>query len=164
MKNTVIPIDVKAVLPTKNQGCAVFVGNETKAFIIYVDSNIGQAIAMFLQHVSKERPLTHDLMGLILNALDAKLERVVINELRDGTFFARIILKVENEIHHKVVEIDARPSDSIALAMQSGSPMYVSQKVWEQVEDMSELLQSLSSSEGEERSEETKPDKPDKSD
>ena len=162
MKNTVIPIDVKAVLPTKNQGCAVFVGNETKAFIIYVDSNIGQAIAMFLQHVSKERPLTHDLMGLILNALDAKLERMVINELRDGTFFARIILKVENEIHHKVVEIDARPSDSIALAMQSGAPMYVSREVWEQVEDMSELLQSLSSTEGEERSEESKPDKPDK--
>lgn len=157
MKNTVIPIEVKAVLPTKNQGCAVFVGNEMKAFIIYVDSTIGQAIGMFLQHVSKERPLTHDLMGLILNSLDAKLERVVINELRDGTFFARIILKVENEIHHKVVEIDARPSDSIALAMQAGAPMYVSQEVWTEVEDMSELLQSLSGSsdEGEEKS---KPD------
>ncbi|MBX7158498.1 MAG: bifunctional nuclease family protein [Verrucomicrobiae bacterium] len=155
MKNTVIPIEVKAVLPTKNQGCAVFVGNESKAFIIYVDATIGQAIAMFLQHVTKERPLTHDLIGHILNALDAKLERVVINDLRDGTFFARLILKVESETHHKVIEIDARPSDSIALAMQAGSPIYVNVEVWNEVEDMNELLQSLSgdSSEGEEGSE-----------
>lgn len=154
VKNTVIPIEVKAVLPTKNQGCAVFVGNEKKVFIIYVDSNIGQAISMFLQHVTKERPLTHDLMGLILNSLDAKLERIVINELRNGTFLARIILKVENEIHHKVVELDARSSDSIALAMQAGAPMYVSEAVWLEVEDMSELLESLSGSsdEGEEES------------
>lgn len=154
MKNTVIPIEVKAVLPTKNQGCAVFVGNESKAFIIYVDATIGQAIAMFLQHVVKERPLTHDLIGHILSALDAKLERVVINELKEGTFFARIILKVENEVHHKVIEIDARPSDSIALAMQSGAPIYVNIEVWNEVEDMSELLQSLSGGSSEEESSE----------
>jgi len=59
----------------------------------------------------KERPLTHDLLTTILQALGARTERVVVNDLKDDTYFARLILNVENEFQHTIVEIDARPSD-----------------------------------------------------
>ena len=67
MSKTVIPVHVKALIPT-NAGVAVFIGNEEKIFVIYVDPGVGSAINMFLSGAAKERPLTHDLMALILAA------------------------------------------------------------------------------------------------
>src|SRR5262249_44399077 len=63
-------------------GCAVFLGNNEKVFIIYVDQTVGSAITMFMRHITKERPLTHDLMAHLLAALGAKVERVIINDRR----------------------------------------------------------------------------------
>ena len=131
---------MRAILPAK-QGSAIFLGNDEKVFLIHVDTSIAQAIAMFKQGMPKPRPLTHDLIGLIFSALDVKLERVVVNDLRANTYYARLILKVDNEVHQKVVEIDARPSDCIALAAQAGAPIFVSRRVWDEVEDASEFLQ-----------------------
>ncbi len=161
VKNGVIAVRVKEVLLKKNQGCAVFIGNDEKTFIIYVDPNMGAFITMYLQGIPKERPLTHDLIGHIFQALDVKLERVVINALKNSTYYARLILKVDNEIHRKVMEIDARPSDCIALALQAQAPMYVSREVWDAVEDMTELLESITASaqeEGDEDEEEEEGD------
>ena len=62
MNKTVIEVQVRAVLPTSG-GCAVFLGNNDKVFIIYVDQTVGSAITMFMREISKERPLTHDLVG-----------------------------------------------------------------------------------------------------
>src|SRR6266478_869233 len=62
MNKTVIEVQVRAVLPTSG-GCAVFLGNNDKVFIIYVDQTVGSAITMFMREISKERPLTHDLMA-----------------------------------------------------------------------------------------------------
>ena len=67
MDKTVIEVQVRAVLPTSG-GCAVFLGNNDKVFIIYVDQTVGSAITMFMREVSKERPLTHDLMGHFMTA------------------------------------------------------------------------------------------------
>ena len=72
MNKTVVPAQVRAVLPTK-EGCAVFLGNKEKVFIIYVDANVGAAITMFMRETPKERPLTHDLMANIMMALGAKV-------------------------------------------------------------------------------------------
>src|SRR2546425_3191886 len=77
MNKTVIEVQVRAVLPTSG-GCAVFIGNNDKVFIIYVDQTVGSAITMFMREISKERPLTHDLMGHLMTALGAKVERVII--------------------------------------------------------------------------------------
>ena len=138
-----IAVRVKEVLLKKNQGCAVFIGNDEKTFIIYVDPNMGAYITMYLQGIPKERPLTHDLIGHIFQALDVKLERIIINALRNSTYYARLILKVDNEIHRKVMEIDARPSDCIVLAIQLRSQIFVTRDVLDQVEDMTELLERL---------------------
>ncbi len=142
MKNGVLPIQVLGVIPT-NQGCAVFVGNSDKTFTIYVEPTVGQAIAMFMQGTPKERPLTHDLIGHVFQGLGVSVERVIINDLKNGTYFARLILKQENELGKKIIEVDARPSDSIALAIQAKATIYVTREVFDQVEDMSEVLKKL---------------------
>lgn len=139
----VIPIGVQAIVPT-NTGTAVFLGNEEKIFVIYMDPSVGSAISMFINGTTKERPLTHDLMALMLQAFGARVERVIINDLQGGTYFARLILVAENELmQRKVIELDARPSDCLALAAQQGAPVYVSREVWEEVEDMTDVLQKL---------------------
>jgi uncharacterized protein len=146
MAKSVVEVQPRAVIPTSG-GSAVFLGNSLKNFVIYVDSGVGQAITMFMRQTAKARPLTHDLMAHILTSLGAKVERVIINDLKEGTYFARLILSAENELHErKIVEIDARPSDCIALAVQQNAPIYVVQDVWSQVDDMSDVLEKMAES------------------
>jgi len=142
MKNDVVPVIVKGVMPTSN-GCAVFLGNEDKTFVIYVDHSVGNAIQMTLDGVKKDRPLTHDLIAHILTGLGAELDHIVINDVNEGTFFARILLRMENELGKKIVELDARPSDSTVLALQHKRPIFVARKVFDAVEDMTEILERV---------------------
>ena len=72
---------------------------------------------MFIQDTQSERPLIHDLLENILRAFGAKIESVIINDLQRDTYFARLVLSAENESQQKeIIEIDARPSDCIAMA------------------------------------------------
>ena len=142
MKNDVVEVSVKGVMPTAN-GCAVFLGDDSKNFVIYVDHSVGNAISMTMQGVKKDRPLTHDLIGNIFLGLGIALERVVINDVDNGTFFARIILTMTNELGRKIVEVDARPSDSLVLALQQKKPVFVARGVYDAVEDMTEILERV---------------------
>ena len=143
MNNDSTEVTVKGVMPTSN-GCAIFLGNDDKTFVIYVDPSIGNAINMTMNQVKKERPLTHDLIGLILKGLETSIERVLINDVDEGTFFSHgIILRMENELGKKIIELDARPSDSIVLALQMKQPIHVANKVLDNVEDMSEILERI---------------------
>jgi uncharacterized protein len=142
MSNESFEVTVKGVMPTTN-GCAIFLGNDQKTFVIYVDPAIGNAINMTINQVKKERPLTHDLIGLILKGLETSIERILINDVDEGTFFARIILRMENELGKKIIELDARPSDSIVLALQMKKPIHVASRVIDNVEDMSEILERI---------------------
>jgi len=153
MQNEVVEVAVKGVMPTAN-GCAVFLGNAEKTFVIYVDHSVGNAISMTLNGVKKERPLTHDLIGNILLGFDVSLERVVINAVNEGTFYARIILQMQNELGRKIIEVDARPSDSIVIALQQKRPIYVAVKVFAAVEDMTEILERVLKQQSEDSSEE----------
>lgn len=147
MKNEVVPVQIRGLLPA-NSGCAIFVGNEEKVFVIQVEHNLGAVIQMFLRDQPKERPLTHDLMVHVLRGFGITVERVVITELRNSTYFARLILKQDNELGKKIVEIDARPSDCLALAAAHKRPVYVTKDLFEQVEDMTEYLDKLTESSG----------------
>lgn len=142
MDNQVISVIIKGVMPTTS-GCAVFLGNDDKTFVIYVDNGIGEAIQHALNDEQSERPLTHDLMLTMLDGLGAEVERVIISEVERGTFYARLILSMENELGHKIVEIDARPSDSIILALAAGKPIYAAKKVFDSVDDMTEILAKI---------------------
>jgi bifunctional DNase/RNase len=143
MSKPVVEVQVRAVAATSG-GYAVFLGNEDKVFVMFVDQSVGTAIAMFMQGTQKERPLTHDLLANVLRALGAKIERVIVNDLKQSTYFARLVLSAENESQQKkIIEIDARPSDCIAMATQQRAPIYVSLDVWNQVEDMTEVLRKM---------------------
>lgn len=142
MKEDLVEIATKGLMPTAN-GCAVFLGNDEKTFVIYVDPGVGSAISMSLNGVKKERPLTHDLIGHLFLGFGIQLERVIINDVNEGTYFARMILHMHNELGRKILELDARPSDSIVLAIQQKRPLYVTRRVFDVVEDMTEILERV---------------------
>ncbi len=146
--NELIEVDVKKVLPSPT-GCALCLGNKDKTFVIYVGPNEGAAILMALEKVKKERPLTHDLICNIFKGFGITVEYVVINDLKDNTFYARMILKEENDLGKNIVEIDARPSDCIAIAKNVGCKIYVSKKVFDMVEDVSKFMNKKNNKEEE---------------
>lgn len=142
MKKDAVPVEIRGILPT-NSGCAIFVGNDEKVFVIQVEHNMGAIIGMFLRDTPKERPLTHDLIASILKGFGITVERVIITDLKNSTFFAKLMLLQENELGKKIVEIDCRPSDCLAIATAQKRPIYVAQSLFEQVEDMSEALERI---------------------
>jgi uncharacterized protein len=155
MSKRVVEVKIRAVAATSG-GWAVFLGNEDKVFVMFVDQSVGTAITMFMQDTQKERPLTHDLVANILRALGAKIERAIVNDLKLGTYYARLVISVENESQQKkIIEIDPRPSDCIAMATAEHAPIYVSLDVWDEVEDMTEALRMIQEegSQGEESGE-----------
>ncbi|MFA7249939.1 MAG: bifunctional nuclease family protein [Dehalococcoidia bacterium] len=92
---------------------------------IWIGADVADAIAFRLQDVTSARPQTHDLMLKMLDELGGSVESVVVNDLRDDTFFANIRVRRGEE----VVDIDSRPSDAIAVAVRAGVPIYVADEV-----------------------------------
>ena len=147
MKQDVVPVQIRGILPA-NSGCALFVGNDEKVFVINVEPQMGAVIGMFLRDAPKERPLTHDLLNRVFQGFGITVERVVITDLKNSTYFARIILQQQNELARKIVELDARPSDCLALASAQKKPIFVSAALFAQVEDMSEVLNKMNEAGG----------------
>ena len=146
-------VQVRGILPAIS-GAAIFLGNDEKVFIIQVETNMAQVIGNFLRDAPKERPLTHDLLADVFRGFGIEVERVVITELKNSTYFARMILKMENELGTKIVELDARPSDCLAIASAQKVPVYVSNSLFEEVEDMSDYLDQINEVPGEESDDE----------
>lgn len=96
-----------------------------RALPIWIGSPEALAINLALEGVVLERPLTHDLVKSILEGLGAAVERIVITELRGSTFFAQIMLRSDG----RLLAVDARPSDSIAIALRTKSPIFVDEEV-----------------------------------
>ena len=94
---------------------------------IWVGPFEAQAIAMKRENVTVPRPMTHDLLESLVRTLNAAVEKVVIHDLREGTYYAVIHLRSGGAL----VEIDSRPSDAIALALRSESPIFVEPVVLE---------------------------------
>ncbi len=92
---------------------------------IVVGNTEAQAIALQLENITPPRPLTHDLIKNLLDSLEAKVARVVVNDLRENTYYALISLKLNGNQR----EIDARPSDAIALALRMQAPIFVAEEV-----------------------------------
>jgi bifunctional DNase/RNase len=88
--------------------------------------------------------LTHDLFQLALHGFGANVARAVIVRVENDVYFARLILEAQNEImERKIVELDARPSDCLALAVRSGAPFYVVRALWDTLPDMTSTLDEM---------------------
>lgn len=106
---------------------------------IWIGPAEASAIGMELLGKKFQRPLTHDLMATIVKGLRATVTKVVISDLRDNTFYANVVL--EREKDHEIVNVDARPSDSIALALKTSSPIFLTEKVLENAREVKVVKQ-----------------------
>ncbi len=95
---------------------------------IWIGPFEAEAIAMALQHIEPPRPMTHDLLRNAIYGLGATVSHILVNELEDNTFHARIVM----DFAGRHVELDSRPSDAIAVAVRCGVPVYVSEEVMAQ--------------------------------
>lgn len=123
------------------RGAAVMLGsaNEQAVLPIFIDPSQAMAIELGLEDETFERPLTHDLVDNILGKVDAEIGKIQVDALREGTFYATIFLITADD----VIEVDARPSDALALAVKDDVPLYVADQVMEQAgmgeDDLDEL-------------------------
>ncbi|MDZ7343377.1 MAG: DUF151 domain-containing protein [candidate division KSB1 bacterium] len=92
---------------------------------IVVGSSEAQAIALQMENIIPPRPLTHDLVKNLLDSVEVRISRVIVNDLRENTYYAMIGLKLNG--NH--VEVDARPSDAIAIALRAQAPIFVDEEV-----------------------------------
>jgi bifunctional DNase/RNase len=131
-----VAMSIKGLMldPVSNSPIVVLKDEDEKFFLpIWVGIFEANAIALQLENVTTPRPMTHDLLRNMISELDARVTRVVINDLRDSTFFAQIRVITGG----RTMEIDARPSDAIALALRTEAPIFVAQSVLEQAQTIS---------------------------
>lgn len=109
----------------------VILGTKDKRFAIYTDPSIGKTLQMYLTGSEKPRPLTHDLVDMLLKGLDVRIKQVVINDVQDTVYYARLFVEQDlGDLRH-IIEIDARPSDCITLAVMNNIPVYCTREVLE---------------------------------
>ena len=130
MTQELVSISFKKVMQTRSY-TVVILGTDEKRFAIYTDPSIGRAIQMHLTDTERPRPLTHDLINMIFNGLNIKVLQIVINDIQDTVYFARIFLEQKIDGKRHIVEIDARPSDCITLALMHEVPVYCTKEVFE---------------------------------
>lgn len=106
-------------------------GDDSQAlrFPIVIGSQEAQSISVYLEHIQPSRPLTHDLCVSLLSYSDVIVHRVIITDFKDGIFYADIEIEKEGEI----LKVDARPSDSIALAIRLNIPILISEKLLHEI-------------------------------
>jgi uncharacterized protein len=141
---------VRINLQTSQRVVILKATKEERYLFIWIAHAEAYAIAIELQGTSSPRPLTHDLLKNIIVDLGAKIESIVISELIEDIFYARIILDVEG----RHVEVDSRPSDAIALAVRAKTPIYVEESVLERAGVALEAAEEPISSKSEAQKEE----------
>jgi len=96
-----------------------------RQFPIVIGSHEAVAIDRRVKGINPPRPMTHDLMANIIESMEGELERILVNDLHDHTFYAKLVIRHDSEL----VEVDSRPSDAIALGVASDTPIFVSEHV-----------------------------------
>jgi uncharacterized protein len=124
-----IQVDILGLSTSPSSGGAFALilkeSNGNRRLPIIIGAFEAQSIAIELENIKPPRPLTHDLIKTIVETMSSSVNEVLINELKEGTFYAKIILDTLTG----GVEVDARPSDAIAIAVRFGSPIFVDEEV-----------------------------------
>ena len=124
-----IEVKIRALMMDPNSGTPIIIlkdVNSETMLPIWVGAYEANAIALEIEKIAPQRPMTHDLLRNLIVEMGASVERVVITELRDNTFFAVIEMRT---IDGTAMMLDSRPSDAIALALRADSPIYVDMEV-----------------------------------
>ena len=128
MLNELIQLSFDKIMQTRTYTVVVMEARE-KRFAIYTEPGIGRILQMFLTGTEKQRPLTHDLINSIFKGFNISIRQVIINDVQETVYFARIFLEQEIEGILHILEIDARPSDCITLALMNNVPVYCTHEV-----------------------------------
>lgn len=123
-----IQLSFDKIMQTRSYTVIVLASPE-KRFAIYTDPNIGKTLQLYLTGTTKPRPLTHDLISSIFKGFDIRIKQIVINDLQDTIYFARLFLEQQIGQTKHIVEIDARPSDAIAFAIMNNVPVFCTREV-----------------------------------
>ena len=130
MQSELIQLNFDKIMQTRSY-TVVILGTAEKRFAVYTDPQIGKTLQMFLTEADRTRPLTHDLIDKIFKVLDISVKQVVNNDDQDTIYFARLFLEQNiGEMKH-ILEIDARPSDCLTLALMNNAPVYCTKEVLE---------------------------------
>ena len=123
-----VPMTIKGLMldPVANSPIVVLKDDDDSTYLpIWVGIFEANAIALELESVETPRPMTHDLLKTVLSSLEAVVTRIVIDSLRENTFYAKIYLDFDS----RSLTIDSRPSDAIALALRAKAPIFVARAV-----------------------------------
>ena len=112
---------------TRSATVLLYAEAENLVLPIFIGSAEAGAISRYLEGIHTPRPMTHDLISNLLDVFDGQLERVIVSDFRDSTYFALLVIRREG----RVIRVDARPSDAIAVALKQGAPIVVERKVME---------------------------------
>jgi uncharacterized protein len=127
-----VQVELKRIIITEDSEQQVIYLKEVageRSFPIVIGSNEANAIDRRLKGQPTQRPYTHELLASVIEKLEGKLERIVINDLQDHTFYARLVIRHGG----KTVEVDCRPSDAIALGVAGQVPIFVAEHVMDEV-------------------------------
>lgn len=125
-----VPISFKKIMQSRAY-TVVILGNDTKEFAIYTEPHVGKNLQILLTQEKYPRPHTHDLIDAIFRGLEIRLLQVVINNIEDTIYFSRLFLEQQSGDQTQILEIDARPSDCLTLALMHGAPIYCNKEVFE---------------------------------
>ncbi len=127
-----VPVDLsRIVIQDTSDQQIIFLREQggTREFPIVIGDSEACAIDRRLKGYKKARPMTHDLLADVIEKLNGELEKIVINDLKNHTFYATLVIRTQNGL----VEVDSRPSDAIALGVASETPIFVSEHVLREV-------------------------------
>ncbi len=129
LKNKLIPVKIKKIIffpPSKNYAIILNDSEKDLQLPIIIGTFEAQAIALGIENIKMPRPMTHDLLTNILKKEGIKVDKIVITQLQEGTFYAKIYY-INNK--NEVVQLDSRPSDAIAIALRTNSDIFVTEQV-----------------------------------
>lgn len=128
MLQEIVQLSFDKIMQTKTYTVIVLKSAEKK-FAIYVEPSVGRALQMYLTDVEKPRPSTYYLISSIFKGLNIKVKQIVINDIQETVYFARLFLEQDLGQYRHIIEIDSRPSDCIILALMHNAPVFCSKEV-----------------------------------
>jgi uncharacterized protein len=134
MFSELVQLSFDKIMQTRSYTVIVLLG-QNKKFAIYTEPHIGKFLQSFLTEVPSIRPLSHELMDKIFEGLDIRVKQVIINDVQDTIYFARLFLEQDilnpedNQLIRHILEVDGRPSDFLTLALLNGAPIYCTKEV-----------------------------------
>lgn len=132
MSEELVQLALEKIMQTRAY-TAIILRAPEKSFAIYTEPTVGKMIHLFLTRTDLIRPFTHDLIDRIFKGFDMRVKHVVIHDVQETIYYARLFLEQEEDEMRHIVEIDARPSDCLTLAVMHHVPIYCRRDVLERV-------------------------------